>query len=159
MNNPVHNNLTKLVAFGLLAAAANVPASGVSAAEPPVKATCSAPDHSAALKAANDPQYPAIAKAEGISGSTLVRVSLKATGAVEKASQFSTMKRSRARARPPTIRKPSLAGRSPARTSSTSPSQTRPHRRSEFVSSQTRRRSKRLLATAIVSRAATRPSA
>jgi protein TonB len=85
MNNPVHNNLTKLVAFGLLAAAANVPASGVSAAEPPVKATCSAPDHSAALKAANDPQYPAIAKAEGISGSTLVRVSLNATGAVEKA--------------------------------------------------------------------------
>jgi protein TonB len=86
MNHPVRNNgLTKLFAFSLLAVAASVPASGVSAAEPSVKATCSAPDHIASLKAASDPDYPAIAKAEGIHGSTLVRVSLNSTGAVKKA--------------------------------------------------------------------------
>jgi protein TonB len=86
MKYPVRTNgTTKLLVFSLLAVAANVPASGASAAEPPVKATCSAPDHIAALKSASDPAYPAIAKAEGISGSTLVRVSLNSSGAVKKA--------------------------------------------------------------------------
>ena len=79
------NGILKLFAVSLLALAANVPAHGVSAAQPPAKATCSAPDHLANLTMAYAPEYPTIAKNEGIAGSTLVHVDLARSGAVTRA--------------------------------------------------------------------------
>ncbi len=79
------SRIAKLLAFSLLAVAANAPARGVSAAEPPVKATCSAPDHLANLKAPSPPEYPTIARNEGITGSTVVRISLGPSGDVRNA--------------------------------------------------------------------------
>ena len=76
------SGIAKLLAVSLLAIAANVTPA---AAESPVKATCSAPDHLANLKVAYAPEYPAIAKAEGIHGSTLVHVSLARSGDVKSA--------------------------------------------------------------------------
>ena len=79
------SGIAKLLAVSLLAIAANVPAHGVSAAQPPVKATCSTPDHLANLKVAYDPEYPLIAKEQGIKGSALVHVGLARSGAVQSA--------------------------------------------------------------------------
>lgn len=79
------SGICKLLAVSLLAIAANVPAQGVSAAEPALKATCSAPDHIANIKAAYAPAFPYIAEQEGITGSTLVHVDLAPSGAVQNA--------------------------------------------------------------------------
>ena len=88
--------IAKLLAVSLLAIAANVTTAGASSAESPKKASCSAPDHLANLKIAYAPEYPTIAKEEGIQGSTLVHVTLTRSGAlkdatVAKSSGFATL--------------------------------------------------------------------
>ncbi len=82
--------IAKLLVITLVAVAANVPAHGVSAAEPQRKATCSAPDHLANLREVFEPEYPSILKNEGVTGSTLVQVSLARSGAIQSATVAKT---------------------------------------------------------------------
>lgn len=58
---------------------------GASAAQPALKATCSAPDHLATFDETYNPNYPALASALGLRGTAVVRIALARTGRLKSA--------------------------------------------------------------------------
>ena len=83
MNRSVKSgSVLRLLAASMLAVAAAAP-SNVSALETSARATCLMKDHLAAVARAYDADYPQIAKAAGVEGTTVVRVALAKTGSLK----------------------------------------------------------------------------